>query len=392
VLIYHQTVMTGSSPLDEAFLTVTGFGWCGVDLFFVLSGFLITGILFDSKESSSYYRSFYGRRVLRIFPLYYAVVFLSLIILPLIPHQKTANFGRIEGDEPWYWLHLSNFAIARAGQWRHGILDVAWSLAIEEQFYLLWPLIVFLCSRAVLLRICAVLIATALLLRIWLLSCGVAPIAIYTVTPARMDSLAMGAWVALMARQPGGLSDLAKLARYMLPAAGAVVLALLLSGHTDSFDPLVQVAGYSSLGLLASAVLVTAISSSKGGVARFLAHPLLRSFGKYSYAMYLFHLPLRALIRDTVYGPEQFPTLEGSAIPGQLLFYLAATTLTYAIAWLSWNCFEVHFLRLKRLCPTSRTVWAEPSTQSSHERLGSRAATVGKKTAGVQVSVEAQGH
>ena len=118
------------------------------------SGLLITGILVDSKGGAGYFWNFYAHRTLRIFPLYYAVVFLSLVVIPnlppgLVPSGKLANFGRIDGDELWYWLYLSNFSIARAGEWRHGILGISWSLAIEEQFYLEWPLVVLRCSLRV---------------------------------------------------------------------------------------------------------------------------------------------------------------------------------------------------------------------------------------------------
>jgi peptidoglycan/LPS O-acetylase OafA/YrhL len=360
VMIFHQTVMTAATEVDEAFLTVTGFGWCGVDLFFVLSGFLITGILFDSRESAGYFRNFYCRRIVRIFPLYYAVLFVALVILPRIPHAKSANFSRMAGDEPWYWLYLSNFAIARAGQWRHAILDVSWSLAIEEQFYLVWPVVVLVCSRASLLRISSMLVLAAPVLRALLLWADAAPIAIYVLTPTRIDALAIGAWVALAARQPGGLIWLRRIGRPVSAVAGVAVLGFLVSGRTFCWDPWIQVAGYTALALLAASALVAALTCSpKGWFYQVLTHPLLRSFGKYSYALYLFHLSLRALVRDTVYGPGRFPTIFGSPIPGQLLFYVVATALAYVAAWLSWHCFEVHFLKLKHLFPTARRVCAE---------------------------------
>src|SRR5437870_557283 len=147
VMLYHQTVMVGSTGIDRFVGFWTLSGWIGVDLFFVLSGFLITGILSDSKGATGYFRNFYARRVLRIFPLYYGVVAFSLLILPYIPHWKLENLARIKGDELWYWTYLSNFSIAAHAAFRHGILDVSWSLSIEEQFYLMWPLLVLLLSR-----------------------------------------------------------------------------------------------------------------------------------------------------------------------------------------------------------------------------------------------------
>ena len=95
------------------------------------------------------------RRVLRIFPLYYSIIALSLLALPaFLPPDKAARFGEIAGDRIYYWCYLQNIPIARAGQPRHGILDVTWSLAIEEQFYFVWPLVVFIASPRTLKRVC----------------------------------------------------------------------------------------------------------------------------------------------------------------------------------------------------------------------------------------------
>jgi peptidoglycan/LPS O-acetylase OafA/YrhL len=335
--------------VDKVFLSLTGFGWCGVDLFFVLSGFLITGILLDSKGRQGYFSTFYARRVLRIFPLYYAVLFFSLVILPGIPHPKSQNFGRIAGDEAWYWLYLSNYSIAKAQTFRHGILDVSWSLAIEEQFYLLWPLIVFLLNRRALLWLCGGVAVSALLLRCFLVCGGIRPIATYVLTPTRMDALVMGAWVALFLRGEMGPALLRPLARAAL-FVGLPVLALCVAlGRTDSLDPLMQTAGYSVLGMVFSALLaLLVIRPADSTWFRLFCHPVVLTFGKYSYALYLFHLPLRALLRDTAYRPERFLVLFGSKIPGQLVFYLISGAFSLGAAWLSWNLMEKHFLKLKR--------------------------------------------
>ena len=206
VLFHHQTLLRlDGSGVDPWFGRLFHVGWCGVDLFFVLSGFLITGLLLDAKGGPHYFRNFYARRTLRIFPLYYAVVFFSLVILPnlpegILPAQKAQSFGRIEGDEIWYWTYLSNYSIAAAGQWRHGILDVSWSLAIEEQFYLLWPLLVAKLGRGALWRLCAGLILLAPACRLALLAAGADELAPYVLTPARIDTLAIGASLALAIR------------------------------------------------------------------------------------------------------------------------------------------------------------------------------------------------
>ena len=148
-MISHMTLFEPTGDLQSWAFAVANAGWIGVDLFFVLSGYLISGILLDAKCEPGYIGKFWARRALRILPLYYAVVAFSLIILPNIAHPYAALFGRISGDEWSYWLLLSNFSIAQVGMFRHGILDVSWSLAIEEQFYIVWPLIVLLLSLEV---------------------------------------------------------------------------------------------------------------------------------------------------------------------------------------------------------------------------------------------------
>lgn len=349
VMVYHQTVMVPMNRVDARFFRLTEFGFCGVDLFFVLSGFLITGILYDAKGTPHYFRNFFARRALRICPLYYAVLVFCLLILPRAPHAKSARFEQIRGDEFWYWAFLANFSIARAGDWRHGILDVTWSLSIEEQFYLAWPLIVFLGNRRTLLKVCAAAVLLPLVLRCVMIGRQVAPIVIYVLTPTRLDALAMGAWVALAVRGGRGLDGIIGPARYGFGLAGSLLLGFLVLGHTHSLDPWNQTAGYSLLGVFFAATLVLALPAPPASVwHRILCGRVLRFFGKYSYALYLFHLPLRALIRDAVYGPLQFPTFLGSQVPGQLLFYVAATSVTCAAARVSWQCFESPFLNLKR--------------------------------------------
>jgi len=364
VMLFHQTLIKPGNAIsltDDVFSRIVEFGWSGVDLFFVLSGFLITGILFDAKGRAHYFRNFYARRTLRIFPLYYAVLVLSLVILPnlpagLVPADKVASFGRIEGDEIWYWLYLSNFSIAKAGMWRHGILDISWSLAIEEQFYLIWPTVVYFLGRVALMRVCVGLILLAPVIRATLLWLGADPLAVYCVTPARMDLLAAGGFLALLARDPVGLEARLPWARAGV-AAGIASLAgiLVWRGELDAMDPVVQVVGYSLIALLYASLLVLTVQSRPGTALHgFFTSRGMRMFGRYSYALYLFHLPLRAVIRDSVYHRTDFLVLFGSQIPGQLIFYVAATALALVFALASWYLFESHLLRLKRFFPSGK--------------------------------------
>src|SRR5258706_11472560 len=133
------------------FSRLTGAGWCGVDLFFVLSGFLITGILYDAKGAPGGLRNFYARRVLRIFPLYYGTLVVLFVILPLLAPGPNPGLEKVAQQQGWLWLYLSNFAAVFIGDhtFAGGLVQAGdfWALAIEEQFYLVWPLVVLTLRR-----------------------------------------------------------------------------------------------------------------------------------------------------------------------------------------------------------------------------------------------------
>lgn len=394
VMLYHMTVLTSGTTADQYFRHVLGLGWVGVDLFFVLSGFLITGILIDARGAPDYFRNFYARRTLRIFPLYYAVVFVSLVVIPnilpaVLPHflppnavevamTKLDRFGKVQGLEPWFWLYLCNIPMAVYGSFFHVVLGVCWSLAIEEQFYLIWPAVVRFCSRERLMRVCLIVFGLALVWRIGLhvvltlreLEPMHVSIAVYVSTFSRMDALVAGAFLAALVRSPG--ADLARMARKVRPwAVAAFVLAIaiavaetygpvydpeigLLIGQTPFFLTI----GLTLLSVAFGSVILMSLASPRGGLLhRFFTGRLLRTFGKYAYAMYLFHQPIRATMRDLVFGPVpsariQFPQFMGSQIPGQLLYYPLCIGLTFAAAWVSWRVFENPILKLKKYFPS----------------------------------------
>jgi len=140
VLLFHF----GGPPINLC-TWLLSYGWAGVDLFFVLSGFLITTILLNTKDSPQYFSSFYGRRVLRIFPLYFMALALYFHVeMPWLVSHKQATAVSV-GDQLWCWFYLLNWHDVTAGI--NGNLSHLWSLSIEEQFYLVWPLAIWRCSR-----------------------------------------------------------------------------------------------------------------------------------------------------------------------------------------------------------------------------------------------------
>src|SRR5690625_4685275 len=146
---------------------LTGLGWIGVDLFFVLSGFLITGILIDSKGNKRYYSNFIGRRILRIFPLYYLVLFIMLFLLPLIGRgfSSGSNYSFYLRHQGWFWSYLQNWLFSFHGFPKNLILSHFWSLGVEEQFYLVWPFLVLLLPKKLLLKSSIFLCMTAIIFR-----------------------------------------------------------------------------------------------------------------------------------------------------------------------------------------------------------------------------------
>src|SRR6266550_1677369 len=240
-----------SSVLGDQVIWQLGLaGWVGVDLFFVLSGFLITGILLDTKGGDRYFRNFYMRRVLRIFPLYYGSLVVLFLIIPMVAPAIVHDLGRLSHGQVWLWTYLSNIAIGITGSWQAvpPLTGHYWSLAVEEQFYLLWPLVVYSVSRSRLLNVALGLWVTALALRMVMLWLGVSPTSVFVLTPTRMDGLAAGAAVATLARQPGGLLAVRQGIRRAL-SGGAVGLALIVvaTGTLGQYSAIMQTAGFTLL-------------------------------------------------------------------------------------------------------------------------------------------------
>jgi peptidoglycan/LPS O-acetylase OafA/YrhL len=339
---YAPGIAPPTALVDRLYLRASGTGWMGVDLFFVLSGFLITGILYDTKGSMHYFRQFYARRFLRIFPLYYVALALFLIVLPW---QQTFDSVRRElrGDAVWYWTYLYNMRVAVTGFLPSSALGHFWSLAVEEQFYLIWPIVVLWLGRKHLIVTCTVAVVAALACRLALSSTG------YVVLPdvwmpARMDALAVGAFIALMIRAP---SELALVRRWARPTILAAALPL---GVLLRYNVALLTVAHSLVALLSGAILVLCLTATpKGSLATVATSPILRFFGRYSYALYVFHHPL--LWFRPVFSLAFVPTIFGSQLPAYLLWLAISIGVTVAVALVSWHLLEKPFLEMKRFFP-----------------------------------------
>jgi peptidoglycan/LPS O-acetylase OafA/YrhL len=200
VLTFHFAVMYDCEEmLRHWWLRPLAGGWCGVDLFFVLSGCLITGILLDAKGGSHFFRNFYARRALRIFPLYYGFLVLIFLARPVFALSSDA-LADMDRARSWLGLYGQNVWLMFSGRWLPPLVNHLWSLAVEEQFYLAWPFLVWLCSRRRLAWVCGGVLAGCLALRVAMMLAGLDPMVAYVFTLTRLDGFAAGGLVALALR------------------------------------------------------------------------------------------------------------------------------------------------------------------------------------------------
>jgi peptidoglycan/LPS O-acetylase OafA/YrhL len=374
VLAFHFAHIDGEGgTMERVLLGATRAGWAGVDLFFVLSGFLITGILLDARGAKGYFRAFYLRRVLRIFPLYYAYLAVLFFVVPaLLPSVDVK--GETQG---WLWSYLGNVLFAREGGFQASPLTGHfWSLAVEEQFYLAWPFLVWLLPRRRLAVVCLALVAGAFALRLAIHRTTINATAAYVLTPARMDALALGALVAIAAREPTWWPRVRRAAPWVLCAAAAAVAGVWVGrGGLFGGDPAVQVWAFTPLGAGFAAILVLAVDGRAGSrLSRGLARPGLRTAGKYSYGLYVLHYPAFLALEGAGLTSAVLAGWLGSRLAGVAAFVLVAGVVTFAGALLSWHLLEKRFLRWKDLVPYGPPP-SEAATPAGNGTLASGSAT-----------------
>jgi peptidoglycan/LPS O-acetylase OafA/YrhL len=308
-------------------------GWMGVDLFFVLSGLLITGILLDTKQSDGYFRNFYARRCLRIWPLYYSVLLFMFVIVPILRPSEAHNIFAGRSSPSWAFpIFLQNFLV-RIPTSAAGALGVTWSLAVEEQFYLIWPLVVRFCSEAQLRRITIAVICISPALRFYL---SQHQVNIYSNTFCRLDGLMAGALLALMIRSVSfSPSKLLTSAWITLLVSAPLAIAIEMAFHARWI--------VSSLTALASVSFIyLALFSTQKWLRFLLTNRFLVYTGTISYGIYLLQQIPLDVAKTFHLDRHQFLALPITA------------AITYAMATLSWNLLEKPVLGLKR--------FFEPST------------------------------
>jgi len=359
-----------TSAIGSWLFPLCNLGNYGVDLFFVISGFLITGILDDSKGKDGYLMNFIGRRSLRIFPLYYGVLAVAFLLFPLI---GSTTFAPQQPQQAWLWLYGTNIYQAWQGSWCLGPFDHFWSLAVEEHFYLVWPLVVGLFSRTTTLRICLGIIVCAVGGRVLWMMTGGNEMAPSVITFFRADALAVGALIALAARDRNWREWLVPLASATAIVTGLLLVPLLAMNRRSLMIPETLLAWYFG------SLIVIAVS---GTWDRWLGwlwnNSAMQWLSRYSYGMYVFQNLLIAVMAPIVTS-EILCTSLGSVLGGRLAYTAIMSALTLVVAMASWHFFEQHFLALKDFFITPKQPAAE-STAVVPSEASAAAPTVSEKT------------
>lgn len=353
VLLVHTMgiFIERNGHLTETFVVamnkIVMLGRYGVDLFFVLSGFLITGILIKSAaKKEKYFKNFYVRRMLRIFPLYYAYLLSIIFLLPVLVDYTKINLNMLV----IYMFYLQNAIVLIGGTLQEYLLGHFWSLAVEEHFYLAWPFIVrFLKpSKQVVVSISLILLAIAF--RAWFvyfsgMRTGGIEYYVGRFTLCKVDGIILGCMLALGVRNKA-ISLMLEANKYLFLIVSLVTVAVaetvyMAGGYLKAYN----VYGGLLYGILFSAIINLVMFAEVDCLAnKIFDNRLLRLFGKHSYAIYVIHVPISAWIYTSFFS--EMPT---SVIISGAKFFLITTFVALIVSILIWHAYEKHFIKMKAL-------------------------------------------
>ena len=361
VFFYHYAgslQRTAHSTSMHILGAMFGFGWSGVDLFFVLSGFLITGILFDTQDDPAYYKKFYVRRSLRIFPVYY--IFLAVYGLFAFLHLgghfhlgHLAFLFYLGYPATLLWPALES--VSPSVHFTH-----LWSLCAEEQFYLVWPWVISrLRTPFLIIGACLGAISVAPALRTFFVLHHLSAWE-YAFLPSRMDALAVGGLIAILMRGRGkSLTE--KWALPVFLASSLCVIGICAARRTvDHADGMIGTAGFTFIAIAYGALLILAVRQG-GWLGWVFSLPLLRLFGRYSYGIYLFHFPLSEFLSTK---REMLISLTHSFAVGSITFILACLIINLGVAAISFHFIESPIIGLKKRFEYERDAKTENEPQS----------------------------
>ena len=349
VVIFHcRTIAQARAGAEDAYIRIAEAGWIGVDLFFVLSGFLITGILMDTVGQAGYFRSFYIRRVLRIFPLYYAALAAYAVGYHVLGIERLAPAST--GAEVAHWFYVQNWLPLFGVEWTRPLAHF-WSLGVEEQFYLVWPALVLVSARRNrVAQLCLWTIVFALVMRVLFWWAGVAEEGNFA-TVTKMDTLAIGGYLACLQRGAGnvarpGLRGRGPVVAFVVGAVAALAVALWGGSFFRPTNRHIFLFGLFPIAVLFGATLgLTLAARAASPWIRFLRTRPMIAIGKVSYGIYIVHWPLVLALQPIWPVPGGFWVRQGT-------FLVAITLGSYLLAALSYYLYERRFLDLKdRLAP-----------------------------------------
>jgi peptidoglycan/LPS O-acetylase OafA/YrhL len=348
VIFFHFFFELNLPPLINK---IANFGRTGVSLFFVLSGFLITRILIETKESPGYFSNFYVRRSLRIFPLYYFYLTLIFIILPLISGKPIPPFNL----QVYNWTYLQNFALSF--RWEHVSPRHLWSLSVEEHFYLFWPLLIYLLSITKIVLASVLTIVIAFVVKYFMIEYDYLA---YYFTFARMDELSMGALLAVLEIKNKLIARNAN-KFLLLSVILAVPTIALLTIFTDIDNTIIQIVKYNLLAFTYLSMIGYIISLRETGwVKRFLSTKPMVYSGKISYGLFVYH-PLCIIAVWNV-----FPKMNLA------ILFVIVVGFSLLVASASYYLFELNFLKLKRFFEYKRekAIQSETARAETHVERG----------------------
>lgn len=329
------------------FLNYFFFGWLGVDLFFVLSGFLITEILLKTVDKPNFLRNFYMRRILRIFPLFYLTLIICLLVLPQIK-SIPLSFDYYTKNQLWFWTYLQNWLYVFKQPHDNKILLHTWSLAVEEQFYLVWPAIVlFVRKPKTLLAIAIFALIGVGVARYVIWSFSVQDLAyssLYTFT--RIDGLCIGCILALLMHiNPGFLK---KYTALIILLMAAINFTFYFINNQISFSlPYLAFVGYTTFAVLFGILVYEAVIGESKIIRIIFNNGILKFFGKISYGLYVYHWPVYILLfpffLGLLFNKFSLPYLYAKIGSAIIVFILAVL-----LSLFSYHFFEKQFLRLKK--------------------------------------------
>jgi peptidoglycan/LPS O-acetylase OafA/YrhL len=366
VLHHYGSIRLGIGGVSGVIGSVTSILWTGVDLFFVLSGFLLGGILMRHRDSANYFKTFYVRRVCRILPLYFLWMALFFLVPLFAPQKPPGWFSAIfQQNIPHFpnWVYLfflQNIFVAKTGYALAQWLGPTWSLAIEEQFYLVIPFIIWLVPRRRLLAVLIAMIALVPVFRVYLFLFH-SSIFTYVLLPCRADSLLLGVLCAYVLRDERIRARMEQHRHWIRGAfvglaAGMVGLTIFshVRGSATLYTFEMATFGFSWIALFCACLILLVATSRAGVVARLTRVPLLRHFGLIAYAMFLINLPVYTLMQGLILGKTSADIGDFKDILVALLAFL----FTWILATLSWNYFEKPIVR-----------WGHSFSYASKERV-----------------------